>query len=76
MSDATQVGPYMRGAGKETTTFRTFPATRSSAVCSCVRAWHRRTTRPDRTAMFKCYEEDWEKEARTKKLVIHEFRLL
>ena len=30
----------------------------------------------DRTTTFKCYEEDWEKEARTKKLAIHEFRLL
>ena len=27
-------------------------------------------------AVFKCYEEDWEKEARTKKLAINEFRLL
>ena len=30
----------------------------------------------DRTTTFRCYEEDWEKEARTKKLAIHEFRLL
>ena len=30
----------------------------------------------DRTTTFKCYEEDWEKEARTKKLAIHEFCLL
>ena len=31
----------------------------------------------DTTGMvvFKCYEEDWEKEARTKKLAINEFRL-
>ena len=30
----------------------------------------------DPTTTFKCYEEDWEKEARTKKLAIHEFLLL
>ena len=33
-------------------------------------------TEADRTTTFKCYEEDWEKEASTEKLAINEFRLL